>query len=207
MNRQQFISVSLVSSVLLAAAGGCGGQSAGARPADNAASVRNERVVAAPPVRKTLRLDTTQPARIEAFEETPLHSKLAAYVDEVLVDIGDRVTKDQLLVKLWVPELAVEVRDKEALMAQSRAAVAQAEAAVRAAEADAATKKSQIAEAQAGVTRAEGDLARWKAELDRITQLAAGESVTQKLVEETRNQFQAATASRADGRQSRIGHG
>lgn len=42
-----------------------------------ATTSRVERVVAAPPVRKTLVVTTSQPARIEAFEETPLHAKLA----------------------------------------------------------------------------------------------------------------------------------
>ncbi|MEX2316356.1 MAG: efflux RND transporter periplasmic adaptor subunit [Pirellulales bacterium] len=182
----------------LAVVAGCGQKSAADTAADGRVSgPRLERVVAGTPLRKTLRFSTSQPARIEAFEETPLHSKLAGYVDAVLVDIGDRVTKDQVLVRLWIPELAEEVRYKDALVEQASAAIAQAKAAVRTAESDVATKKSQIDEAEAGVARAEGDLARWKAELERITQLAAGESVTQKLVDETRNQFQSATANRA----------
>ena len=45
-----------------------------------------EVVLAGKPMRKTLTLTTTQPARIEAMEQTPIHSKLAAYVGEVLVD-------------------------------------------------------------------------------------------------------------------------
>src|SRR5688500_7239548 len=54
-----------------------------------------EVVMAGPPARKTLTLVSTQPARIEAIEQTPLHSKLAGYVAEVLVDYGDSVTAGQ----------------------------------------------------------------------------------------------------------------
>ena len=39
-----------------------------------------ERVIVGTPIRKTLVLTTTQPARIEAFEETPLYAKLAGFV-------------------------------------------------------------------------------------------------------------------------------
>ena len=72
------------------------------------ASASLERVVTGKATKKVLRLETTQPGRIEAFEATPLHSKLSGYVESVLVDIGDRVAKDQLLVKLAIPELTVE---------------------------------------------------------------------------------------------------
>src|SRR5437879_1531840 len=44
-----------------------------------------EVVMAGKPTRKTLTLTTTQPARIEALEQTPIYSKLSAYVGEVLV--------------------------------------------------------------------------------------------------------------------------
>ena len=57
-----------------------------------------EVVLAGKPVRKTLTFTTTQPARIEALEQTPIHSKLATYVGEVLVDFGDQVKKGQPLV-------------------------------------------------------------------------------------------------------------
>src|SRR5262245_20417028 len=64
-----------------------------------------EVVLAGKPAKKTLTLTTTQPARVEALEQTPIHSKLAAYVAEVLVDYGDKVMKDQPLIQLSAPEL------------------------------------------------------------------------------------------------------
>src|SRR6186997_1200544 len=106
-------------------------------PAQSANAV--DRVTAGKPVRKTLKLVTTQPGRIEAFEEAPLYPKLAGFVQEVLVDIGDSVKKDQLLIKLSIPEMLDEVKQMEALLTQSKAEVTQAEAAVKAAEATAGT--------------------------------------------------------------------
>jgi RND family efflux transporter MFP subunit len=183
---------------LLAYSAGCGGSST-AKPNEESKSsgLPLERVLAGKPKVKTLRLETTQPARIVAFEETPLYSKLAGYVDQVLVDIGDRVTKDQVLVRLWVPELVEDYKQKEAVARQAAAAIEQAKASSRAAEAAVATRVSQVHEANAGVERAVADLTHAQAELNRISELAASDSVTQRLVDEARSQYQAATANRA----------
>src|SRR4051812_41670957 len=68
------------------------------------------------PERRTLQRTITQPGQIEAFEETPLVSRIAGYLQKVHVDIGDHVkgpTYDesgkvvkpgQVLAELWVPE-------------------------------------------------------------------------------------------------------
>ena len=157
-----------------------------------------DRVTAGKPVRKTLKLVTTQPGRIEAFEEAPLFPKLAGYVQEVLVDIGDSVKKDQLLIKLSIPEMLDEVKQMEALVKQADAEVSQADAAVKSAEAMAGTAEAKVAQAKAGVGRAAGEYERWKAEHARMTELAAKGSVTQKLVDETLNQLQAADAARQE---------
>ena len=149
-------------------------------------------------MRKTLKLSTTQPGRIEAFEEAPLYPKLAGYVQDVLVDIGDSVRKDQLLIKLSIPEMLDEVKQMEALVAQADAEISQAEAAVKAAEAAAGMAEAKVTQAEAGVGRAAGEYERWKAEHARMTELAAKGSVTQKLVDETLNQFRAADAARQE---------
>src|SRR5438552_3018494 len=51
---------------------------------------------------------------------------------------------------------------------------------------------------RSGVGRAAGEYERWKAEHARMTELAAKGSVTQKLVDETLNQLQAADAARQE---------
>jgi HlyD family secretion protein len=157
-----------------------------------------DRVTAGKPVRKTLKLTTTQPGRIEAFEEAPLYPKLAGYVQNVLVDIGDSVQKDQLLIKLSIPEMLDELKQMEALVAQADAGITQAEAAAKAAEAAAGTAEAQVTQAEAGVGRAAGEYDRWQAEHARMTELAASGSVTQKLVDETLNQSRAADAARQE---------
>ena len=67
-------------------------------------------VTVAKPERRVLTLSTTQPGRIEAFEQTPLFAKVAGYVEEVRIDIGDVVQKNEVLVRLAVPELLDELQ-------------------------------------------------------------------------------------------------
>ncbi len=178
---------------LLAVLSGCG------RPAPLATTESNNpgitEVAAARPERKALRLSTTQPGRIQAFEETPLHAKIAGFVNEVLVDIGDVVKKDQVLIRLRIPELNDEVAQKVAFVAQAEAEQKQAEAAIQSAIAAADTAESRIVETQAGIARAEAEHDRWQSEFDRIKQLAAQGSVTKKLEEETLSQLKAAEAT------------
>ena len=65
---------------LLIAQTGCHREPAtsAAPPANSTSTV--ERMTVGKPVRKTLKLSTTQPGRIEAFEVAPLYPKLAGYV-------------------------------------------------------------------------------------------------------------------------------
>lgn len=155
-----------------------------------------DRVTVDKATKKSLQLYTEQPARVQAFEETSLVSKLAGYVHEVKVDIGDKVTKDQLLINLHAPEYVDQQTQKLGLVTQAQALVQQAEAAVVAAEAAANSAKATIAEAEAGIARAEADFSRWESESKRIQELAARGTVTNKLAEETLSQFRSAAASK-----------
>src|SRR6476660_1428738 len=146
---------------LLIADIGCRRQTteAASTPAQTTTAI--DRVTAGKPVPKTLKLITTQPGRIEAFEEAPLFPKLAGYVQEVLVDIGDSVKKDQLLIRLSIPEMLDEVKQMESRVAQAGAEYSQSAAAVKAAEAEAGTAEAKVAQAKAGVGRAAGEYERW----------------------------------------------
>jgi HlyD family secretion protein len=188
----------LAGMLILLVAGCHRGSEATVNESPSTSAVVPERVTVGKPQRKTLVLTTTQPARIEAFEETPLYAKLAGFVKEVHVDIGDHVSAGQSLVTLSIPELVDEVVQKEALVARAEAEIDQAASLVKAAQAAAATAKAKIAESQAGVTRAQAEYDRWQAEYNRIKQLTESGSVTQKLRDETLNQFQATQAAQEE---------
>jgi HlyD family secretion protein len=179
------------------AASGCGEPTAAETTGPSADSgAPLDRVTAGKPERKTLKLYTSQPGRVQAFEETPLFSKVTGYVDEIKVDIGDHVKKDDVLIKLWIPEMEDDLKQRQALVAQADAQVKQAEAAVEAAQAGVSTAEARVSLADAGVLRAEADFQRWQSEHDRMKDLASRGSLTQKLVDETLNQFRSAEAAR-----------
>ncbi|HVT27015.1 MAG TPA: efflux RND transporter periplasmic adaptor subunit [Lacipirellulaceae bacterium] len=192
-----YLFVALAAISLSATGCGRGATTTSALPSPHEASAAVVRVKAGKPQRKTLVLTTKQPARIEAFEDTPMFSKLAGYVAKVKVDIGDKVRRGQPLVTLYVPELSDDVQQKTALVTQAEAQSKQAAAAVDAIKAAVDTADAKIAEAHAGAARASSERERWKSEYGRIKQLASSGSVTQKLSDETLNQLHAAEAALA----------
>ena len=157
-----------------------------------------EVVMAGKPSRKSLTMLSTQPARIEAIEQTPIHSKLAAYVGQVLVDYGDHVQKDQPLVGLVAPELEAELAQKNALLAQARAELAQAEAGLKAAQAAIVTAKSQVVQTEARLEKTQADVRVWELKCIRFKDLATGGSLNKQLVEETEQSCAAAQAAHTE---------
>jgi membrane fusion protein, multidrug efflux system len=70
----------------------------------------------------------TLPAGLVANQQTLVYARANGYVSRWLVDIGDRVKKGQLLVQLDTPELDKQLAQARASLAQTMAALAQAEA-------------------------------------------------------------------------------
>jgi RND family efflux transporter MFP subunit len=60
------------------------------------------------------------PAEFRPYLQVDLHAKVSGYVEQIKVDIGDRVKAGQLLAKLEVPELQAELSRSQA--AEKRAA-------------------------------------------------------------------------------------
>ncbi len=191
------IGLHLVASILLL---GCNSKSEQV-PTDNLPSLPQttiDRVTAGPAVRKTLRLFTEQPGRVEPFEETPIVSKIPGYVETVHFDIGDKVSKGELLVRIQAPELSDQVEQKRALLGQAEAQLGQAIAAHIASQSSADSAKAMVDQAQASVGRAEAEFDRWDSENKRIQLLVNNGSVTPKLADETASQRQSALATKLE---------
>ncbi|HEX5105391.1 MAG TPA: efflux RND transporter periplasmic adaptor subunit, partial [Pirellulaceae bacterium] len=101
-------------------------------------------------------------------------------------------------VKLSVPEMEVDVAQKQALIDQAAAEVAQAEAAKKAAESAVTTAQSKVTQAEALVARTQADIERWQSEFARYEQLVTGGSVNRQLLDETKQKLRAAEASRTE---------
>ena len=193
-------SISVIASAFLFATAGCNPKEASGPAAGGEVAPANslDRVTAGAPVKKTLQLFTEQPGRVVAFEETPILSKIPGYVESVHFDIGDKVAKGQVLVRIHAPEYKDQLEQKRELLGQAEAQVKQAEAALVAAEAAANSTKSMVAQAEAGIGRTDAEYSRWDSELKRIQQLVSKGSVTPKLADETSSQFQSADAARKE---------
>ncbi len=147
------------------------------------------------PERRTIRRTIEQPGTIQAFEETPLYAKVAGFVKEMRVDIGDQVKSGDLLAELLVPELDEELKQKVALVEQNQAEIKQAEAALAAADAYCQTTAAKVKEAEAGRASAEALVARWKGELQRLEKVSKT-TLDPQTLEETRYQMRSAEAGR-----------
>jgi RND family efflux transporter MFP subunit len=181
-------------------------------PADQSAAASASslpRVTVITPERKTIRQTVEQPAQIEAFEVTPLYARVAGYISQMHVDIGDRIEgpkfdtdgklakAGQPLAELSIPEVDDEVRQKAAAIVQAKAEEEQARAAVKVADAKVTTAQALVVETAAAISKATAEYDRAKSEYERFVQLAAGAAVTQKNVDEAKERFASADAERA----------
>ena len=73
-------------------------------------------------------------AEFRPYQEIDLMAKVAGYIKQINVDIGDRVQQGQLLAVLEIPEMADEAARAKAALQRSEAEVAQAQDEVKRAE-------------------------------------------------------------------------
>lgn len=168
------------------------------------------RVTVVKPERKTITRQTREPGQIEAFQWAPLYAKVAGYVRQFHIDIGDSVVgpqygdageltgHGQLLAEISIPELDQELREKRAAVDQAEAEVVQARAALKVARTRVRTAEAELEQARAAIDRAKADLDKWESEYRRIVQLARSSSISPKVVDETKNQWRAAEATVRD---------
>jgi RND family efflux transporter MFP subunit len=167
--------IGLFASALAVLIAGCDPKTGVPEPGAQQAPVPKVTVVrTVRPERKTVRQSIEQPGfNIEAFQETPLYARVTGYVRKWNVDIGDRVRKDEVLAELAVPEMAVELGQREAAVRQAVARVGQARAA------------GLVARAQ--VERA-------KSQYERLVKVGQGGVLDRDSIDEARLGFEAAKA-------------
>ncbi len=72
---------------------------------------------------------------LEGYERTRIMARLEGYIGQVEVDIGDKVSKDQVVARLDLPEMEAEIRRKEKLVVRAEAYIVSQEAHVAQSEA------------------------------------------------------------------------
>ncbi len=135
----------IVAAALLGLLAGC--QGASAPPSEGAADASEAgppKVTVTRPERTTVRLSIKRPGyNIEAYQRTSVYAKISGYVSKWHVDIGDSVRRGALLAELYVPEMVVDVQQKDAMARQAETEIRLARASVDRARAEFEFKKSQ----------------------------------------------------------------
>ena len=137
-----------------------------------------------------------QPGFIEAYERTSIYPKLTGYIEKWIVDIGDKVKKDQKLATLFVPELLESYETKKATAKLCQEKIDLAMEAVKVANADVLAADADVAAAKAQLGQYTAQVDRWATQVARLNREAESGVVDQQVLLESRNQLQASTASR-----------
>jgi RND family efflux transporter MFP subunit len=147
------------------------------------------------PERQSLHRRRTLPASVEPYEVVRLYAKVAGYLADIRVDIGDRVRKNETLAVIEVPETAAERPVLDAELAEAKAQLGKAEAAnelqraiyersqtLRAhgsiTEQDLEQARAQRAAAVAEVALAKARIASVRARVERLDTLLAYATIT-----------------------------
>lgn len=138
---------------------------------------------------------TVQPGTLQAFEFAYLYAEVSGFLKTLTVDIGDRVTKGQVLATIDVPDLQKLVEKNRALLQQAEANVKLMQAALERYRAEARAAEVAITQAEHSADAARATrVYRQKAYL-RIKQLFESRSIEERLVDEKLEQRDAAIAT------------
>jgi multidrug efflux pump subunit AcrA (membrane-fusion protein) len=148
------------------------------------------------PQRRTIERTVGQPAFINAYEQTSIYPKIAGYIEQWLVDIGDRIKKDQVLAKLFVPELQAEYEQAKARVAQDEVAIEVARQLVRVAERNLDVAAAEVTKARADVANYQSAVDRWESEVARLTGLVTQRVVDKQVLDESQKQLKSNIAQR-----------
>ncbi len=148
------------------------------------------------PEQRDLRSRVVQPGTIQAFEVTPIYSRISGYVEKYRYNIGDRVKAGDVLIDMWIPDYVEQHGEKSAAAKLAEVQILVAKASLRAAEARVVTAKARIDSAEAGVKRAQASYTRWESEYKRLETLVTQRVLDVQVRDETYRQFEEAAAAR-----------
>jgi multidrug resistance efflux pump len=140
---------------------------------------------------ESLTLSVQQITNVEPLFQAELRAQVAGVVRRVPRSIGDKVSHDEVLVDIDVPDLEAELAQKEAVIRQRERDVFLADAQAKSAEA-----LMQVAQRNVPIRRAERDMTvemrefHW-VRLNRFTEAGGKGGVNQNLVDEERRDYNA----------------
>ncbi|MBD3675242.1 MAG: efflux RND transporter periplasmic adaptor subunit [Planctomycetaceae bacterium] len=129
---------------------------------------------------------TSQPATVHPFYQAEIQAKVSGYVEEVKVDIGDAVQKNDVLATLSIPEMDKQKEILNARINRSKALETQARAGVELAKADVVSAQAKLVQAKSEMNRVEASLAAAEAEFKRTQDLVERQSLAPRVLDEVR---------------------
>jgi multidrug efflux pump subunit AcrA (membrane-fusion protein) len=148
-----------------------------------------------PPVRNIVRV-VGQPSFIESYERTSIYPKPTAYIKQWIVDIGDKVKKDDVLAILFAPELIEELGTKTAAVGLDEERIAFAKEQVEVAKADVKAAEARLKEAEEILKKYQSEVDRWDTEVNRLKRQVDSVVINQGVLFESTNQLKSSTAAR-----------
>ena len=173
LRQRSFLLAVSVGLVLLGMVSGCNRPSA-ASP-EQAAAPKTPEVKVVRPEKKDIRRPIERPGyNIEAYERTLVYAKIPGYVQKWNFDMGDRVHKGDILAELYIPEMDVEFKQKDAAVRQA---------------------SSEIKQAEAAVLRWQADLKHASSQYERLARVGRSGVLDKEQVDETGLAFETAQAA------------
>ncbi len=150
------------------------------------------RVAVVHPTVGTLQRTSVGPGSVQAFESVDLFAGVPGYLKTLAVDIGDRVEQGQVLARVDVPELEVQVKRNVAGLDQARARVRVMAAKAATASAELDSVQAAVIQAEAAAKSAAASRRFREQQLKRMQDLFASNSIDERLVDEKTEQRDAA---------------
>src|SRR3954451_19154111 len=122
---------------------------------------------------------------VMAAHKIELASKVVGRVAWVGVEMGDKIAKDQVLVRLEDDEYKARVAEQQGQLDNAKAKLAELEA---------GSRPEEIAEAHAGMTQAKSELKNANISLKRLQELEATKSVSRQQIDDAEALVRSRTA-------------
>lgn len=135
---------------------------------------------------------TTQPGVVHAFEYADLYAKSSGFLRAQVVDIGDTVTRGQVLAEVYDPERRQRVEEAAAEVERRKADVTQAEAAVEVAKSEIVVASALLKERKAEVTQYVALRKYRQKEYVRYVELAVSRAIDERAADEKEQNFESA---------------
>ena len=153
-------------------------------------------VVVVSPATVTIQRTTTQPATVHAYHQAELYAKVAGYLAELHVDIGQTVAAGDTLGVIAVPEMVKAREKQEARIRRLQAEDKRALAGLHLAQAHVKSAEALQQQAVAQVAQTDAQLNADKAEFARVTDLVDQMAVAARLLDEAKQRYEAAQSAK-----------